>query len=314
MRFSEDGSKEKGGDLGTFAEGQMVKPFNEACFTGKKAELQIVTSQFGVHLIEVTKIGAMKEKVKIGVLETKIEASSATRNEADTKANKFAAENNNAETFDKAVADQGLHKKLANNLKKSERAIPGLETPRELVRWAWNANVGDVTPAPFEFGNKIVVAHLVATYDDGYSSIEELKEEIEADVRKEKKAEKFMDELKNDATSAGSLSELASKLGTQVDTLDHIKFTARGLPGLGRELDLIGTVFATPAGKMSAPIKGEQGVYVLQVESISEVTQPADYKQNKESLSKNMQARVGYEVYKALEKNAKVVDNRASFY
>lgn len=44
-----------GGELGTFNQGQMVKPFDDAVFTGKIGEtLGPVQTQFGYHLIQVT--------------------------------------------------------------------------------------------------------------------------------------------------------------------------------------------------------------------------------------------------------------------
>lgn len=51
---SEDpGSGMNGGDLGFFAEGAMVKPFNDACFEGKRGDKTIVKSDFGFHIIEI---------------------------------------------------------------------------------------------------------------------------------------------------------------------------------------------------------------------------------------------------------------------
>ena len=62
---SEDqGSAIKGGDLGWFSEGAMVDEFNEACFTSSRGDLSVVTSQFGVHLIEVTQISRKVKKAK----------------------------------------------------------------------------------------------------------------------------------------------------------------------------------------------------------------------------------------------------------
>ena len=53
--FSSCPSGEKGGDLGTFGPGQMVKEFDEVVFSANINEVQgPVKTQFGYHLLEVT--------------------------------------------------------------------------------------------------------------------------------------------------------------------------------------------------------------------------------------------------------------------
>ena len=312
---SEDiGSATNGGDLGWFTEGAMVKPFNDASFVGKKGDMPVVISQFGVHLIEILDKSAEKKKIQITFIERAIEPSSKTFQAVYAKASEFANKYPNEEVFEKAVEEQGGNKKIAENIKEGDKGIIGLEGSRDLVRWAYKAEKGEVSKT-FEFGDKYVVAVLKEIKEEGNAPLEQVREEIELAARKEKKAEKFEEDF-NAAINSGAskIEDIASKLNTNPETVESINFAAVAVPGVGKEPTVIGTLFALPQGGISKPVKGETGVFIVSVESIIEPPPTTDYSANKNQLSGGLINRVGSEVFEALKENADVTDNRAKFY
>lgn len=117
----------------------MVPTFNDACFNGKKGDLPIVTSQFGIHLIEIMDKSSGSKQIQVLTLERKIEPSQKTYDAAYNKAQEFASKNSSGEAFDSAIVKQGLNKRIADNIRENDKNIPGLDQPRELVRWAYSA-------------------------------------------------------------------------------------------------------------------------------------------------------------------------------
>jgi peptidyl-prolyl cis-trans isomerase D len=309
---SEDpGSGSKGGDLGWFKEGQMVPTFNDACFNGKKGDITLVKSQFGYHIIEVLDQKGKSEKRAVAIVQRNVEAGSKTYQVTYGQADDFARGVKSVETFDALVAEKGLDKRLAPNLKANDRTIAGLESPREVIRWAFEAEKGEISKV-FEIGNTFVVAILTAVRDDEHTPIEDIREELEAEVRKEKKAEKFIQEFA--AAKATDIQALADQQSLPVEIKENVLFASSAIPGLGREPEVIGTSSVLAPGKLSAPIKGQQGVFVIVVDSRGSAPALENAVMSASSLNANFSGRVDYEVFEALKKKADVKDNRAKFY
>ncbi len=305
---SVDGSAPSGGDLGWFKEGQMVKPFNDACFFGQEGDLTIVDSQFGSHLIWVNKHGEKVQKVRVATVERLVQPSDATYQKFYSQANEFAGKNTTADLFITAAEAKGKRKVTVTE---NQRQIPGMESPRSLVRWAYEANVGDVSQV-FEFGNRYIIATVSDVREKGIATLEQRKAIVEAAVVKEKKGDKLVAEV-NELLAAGkSLKDAAAAIGGTLETAEAINFAAFQLPGFGIEHKVIAEAVALNEGDVSKAIAGQNGVYVLQVTSKKEI--PAgDVLTEKTRLESGVKNRVEREVYPALKELANVEDMRSKF-
>lgn len=312
MKYSQDpGSGAKGGDLGWFRQGTMVKPFNDACFEGKKGDMPVVVSQFGVHLIEILDKGVPAKSVQIGTLERKIEPSQKTFDLVYNKANQFAANNNTAEKFDSSIVKEGLNKRIADNLKETDRNISGLESPREMVRWAYEAKIGDISKT-FTFGDKYVIGHLVEIKDKGILPMESVKEQVAEGAKKEKKAALLIEKIKN--AGGASIDQIAQKLNVTAADADNLSFQNPYIPGVGADQILIGAVFGSKAGKISQPVQGENAVTVFTVKSFREPPVTNDYSATIKTILDQRKSRSEYEVFNALKEKAGIEDHRGTFY
>lgn len=308
---ADPGSAAKGGDLGWFQQGMMVKPFNDACFEGKKGDLVVVKSEFGAHLIEIMDQGKTQPVVKVLTDERKIEPGSKTFQAMFSKANEFAGKNNTGSAFDKAAGEQNLNKRTADNIKETDKNLPGVEGARELVRWAYKSAKDEVSKA-FEMDNKFVVAHLVEIKEKGIATLEQVKPQIEAEVRRTKKYEMIAEKINTAGSS--NLNAIATKLGTQVMNAENVNFASPYIQNVGSEPELVGTVFALKSGEVSKAIKGTAGVFVVSVTGMKEPAPVKDYTTNKKQLIQTNGQRAQYEVFNALKESAEIQDNRGKFY
>ncbi|MEC7646129.1 MAG: peptidylprolyl isomerase [Bacteroidota bacterium] len=309
-QHSEDqGSAIKGGDLGWFSEGVMVEEFNEACFTSKKGDLSIVTSQFGVHLIEVTKISKLIKKVKIAYIDRNIEPSTETFNNYYSQAAKFAGKILNEKVpFDTLIESSNLVKRSDKKVTANKPTISGLPNSREMVRWLYTAEVDEVSEV-FQFDNSYVVAYVTKEYSKGVSSLDDIKEQIMSLVIKEKKGLEISASIKN-----SDLSAIASVNEVEVIKGQKATFSNLSIQGIGYEPELVGVAFSSQVGVLSAPIIGRNAVYVIEVLAFDEKTSTEDFTTQKLNIQKQAISYANNASYNALKEAANVKDNRVDFY
>ncbi|MEC7864158.1 MAG: peptidylprolyl isomerase, partial [Bacteroidota bacterium] len=306
----DEGSAIKGGNLDWFEEGQMVDEFNEACFTSKRGDLSVVTSQFGVHLIEVTKISKSVKKVKIAYIDRNVEPSTETFYSYESQATQFVGKIlNEGVDFDTLIATNNLVKRSDNKVTVNKQTIAGLPNSREMVKWMNTADVGSVSEQVFQFDNSYVVAYVTKEYAEGVSALEDIKEEITALVIKEKKASKILESI-----TTSDLASIASAYETTVVSDQKATFANLSIQGIGYEPELVGGIFANKVGIVSSPITGRNAIYIVEVIDIDETSSNGDFSSQKSKIQTQASSYANSASYNALKAAADVQDNRADFY
>ncbi|MEI6576256.1 MAG: SurA N-terminal domain-containing protein [Bacteroidota bacterium] len=312
--LSDDNSnKAKGGDLGWFTDGSMVSPFNEACVKGNVGEIKLVETVFGFHLIQIADKKAAVKKVKVAILDRRIEPSGKTIQDIYAKASEFAGDNTTLEAFEKTCQAKALNKRVADYLHAMDNSLPGLAGARNVVQWAFNDETKkESVSSVFEIEGSYVVAAVRELRDKGIPPLDQLKKQIEPLVRRDKKSEKLIEKMKQSGTT--DLYQLATKITSKVDTIADVVFFSGNLPKFGPEPEVLGTISNMKLKGISAPVKGNNAVYVVMLDSIKEAPETKDYTMFQRQVSFGFTNRVAGQAYQTLEKMAKLVDNRVKFY
>ena len=323
-RHSDDpGSNFKGGDLGTFAQGMMVKEFNDACFIGsREGGLYVVETQFGIHLIEVQKriFNNNEMKYKVAYLFQPIIPSDATVDDFFDIANGLVMKNRKLEDLIKSVEADGTYS-MENSapLNKNDHTFGNLgssESAREIVKWAFKAKPGEVSPKPYAFSDQVnlytsqyVVVALKSITPEGLRSVEDLKSTIEALVRNKKKADIISKRLQGKDINAA-----AKEFKVSVDFAENATFSSAFIPEVGVEPKVVGKAFGTAAGSTGGPVIGNTGVFMVATKSISPSADMVNVPQQRRQNMSTARSQVNSRLVESLKKSYKVEDKRSKFF
>jgi len=303
----------KGGDLDWITRSSPMDPrFKDGAFNTSNGTVSLVESNFGFHLIKVTDQTSPVNQVQVATIDRKISSSSKTYQAAFNKANEFAAKANTAELFEKTIKDNGYNKRVADNVKETDKFIAGLESPRALIQWSYQSNNGDISKV-YDFGNRFVVAHLAEVKEKGVAPFEQAVEQIKSKVITEKKAKDFMEKLAN-AGKSNNLDQMALAVNGAVKSATGVSFASSYVNNVGMEPAFVGTTFSTKSGSISKPFKGISGVYVLVVDNITAANPAPDVTMVKKQSQDQAAQRTTSEVFNALKEKANITDNRGKFY
>lgn len=328
VKFSEDGSASKGGDLGVFGPGAMVKEFNDVCFyQAEVGKVYSTITQFGVHLIEVTQRYGGDSGVRVAYISQEIVPSQTTQNAIREQALQLQEENRTLESLAKAAAAKGLTLETSPAIKANDYSVgqlaPG-QGSREMVRWAFgndqnsgDVDKGDVSPQVYSFQNqgefyvnKYVVAGLKSIIPAGIPSWKDIKEELEPQVINRKKAE-----MVKQQTQGKDLNSIAGQYSVQVDTAQAISFASAFLPKVGNtEPKVVATAFKLDLNKTSEPVLGNTGIFVVMPTNKTPGTVTGNVAQIRQQSQVAARGAARNGLIQTLRESADVEDNRSRFF
>lgn len=316
-KYSKDpGSASRGGDLGWFARGRMVKEFENAVFKLKVGEVSApVRTQFGLHIIKL--VARDNRELKLSSIVLPLTPSSGTKNDIFERARDFAYNARESE-FIKEAQSLGLEVK-ETQVQEKGGIVPGLGLNEGIVRWAFKNNTGSVSE-PFTVPSGYVVLTVSMIKNAGVRPFDEVKESLKPVVLRKKKiakTEELAASLKAKLSPSDSLTRIEA-LNPAIKVQNSGPFTlAVGAPGVGRDMAFVGAVSGLSVGQISPPVSGLRGAYLIQLLSKSAFDSSAYASEHdvlRNQLLQEKKNRFLSDWIAKLKENADIEDNREDFF
>lgn len=309
----EPNAVERNGSVGwTTPASQFAPGYLSFLANNAKGATGLQETAFGYHIINVEdkKSGAMT--YKIAHLAKNIKASDKTENQVLTQATRFIQQSQ-GKSFNqfKSLAEKNKYK--FDNPKMVGRfqgTLPGIGSDKDadVIAWAFDKKreIGDTDIFTVEGTGDRIVAYVVGKQDEGLADPETVRDQIEPIVKNKVLAKKILEKI--NAGKYASLDQAAKALGTTKASAAVNVFN----PSVNGAMEpkVAGAAFGVAVNKLSQPIEGMTGVYLVVKKSVTTNKLPGDIKQITESITQQNSQQFTGAFLKSLQDNAKIKDYR----
>ena len=264
-------------------------------------------------ILQVMDKKAMKPKYKVAVVKCPVEFSKETYNDAYNKFSQFVAQNTTLADMEKNAEENGYRIMSNEDFSSASHYVGGVKSTREALKWVFSAKEGEVSPL-YECGENdhLMVVGLEAIHPEGYRNINLVADQLKAELIRDKKAEKIMASM----ASATSFDQAKALTNAVSDSVKHVTFAAPAFIAVTSASEPVIGAYAskTDVNKLSAPIKGTRGVYMIQVYNKEKSSEEFDAKAEEATLA-NMTANIAIRQFIGdLYQKAEVKDSRYLFF
>lgn len=295
-------------ELGWFQASELQKTIADPAFAGKKGSTFTVSSGMGEQTFKIADKSNPTPKVKLAILSRKVTPSSKTYGILYNEAKQFIVNNNSIDSLRQSAQELGLSVTPAFALDANADKVNDLKNSRPIVRWAYEATVGDLSDV-FECGNQFVVAALTEINDGEYRTLNEVRAELQMQALADKKADYIINQL-NGVTTLEAAAEL---FDAEIQSAEGISLASYRLGAAGVEPAVIGAALALESNTTSTPVKGNIGVYMVRIGEKTVAEGELNAEQEIQQLNMRTSYSAPYQAIALIEENAEVEDNRARF-
>ena len=314
-QFSADQAAENGGELGWFTEATALRgvnaEFKDAVFGTPLNQIAVVKSMYGTHLVKVTEKTANVAKYKVADIDMTVSPSSKTYSNIYNELNQFISNNHSLEKLTANAKEAGYNLVSDATVTKDDQLLGSVQNSRQVIRWAFQNDKGAISEI-FECNDKFVVAAMKGSLEEGYRPVELVAAPLKAELIAQKKGEQIAAALA--AKNLTSVEAYAEAMGAKVDSVKFVNFATRRISGIGIEPNLNAAVAMAQVDQVSAPVKGNNGVYVFKVYARNKDAKTYDEAEQVRTLDATNAYRVGFQAIQSLINKAEVEDNRIRFY
>ena len=264
-------------------------------------------------ILQVMGKKAMKPKYQVAVVKLPVEFSKETYSDAYNKFSQFVAQNTTLEDMKKNAEEAGYTLIPMSDFRSDAHYVANIHSTQEALRWIFDAKPGEVSQL-YECGDNdhMIVVGLEAVNKAGYVNINKVATMLKAEIIRDKKAEQLMSQMKG----FNSLDQVKGMKDAVNDSVKHVTFNAAAYISVARASEPAISAYAskTDVNKVSAPIKGNAGVYMIQVYAKDKGAEEFDAKKEEAALSATTSRMIGQSIYYDLREKGKVVDQRYLYF